>query len=170
MTEFDDPNINRVAEFSRAFDVSIAPDPRVPEFGDRTSARMAFYQTEAAQLAETLKTFAQQARDSGDEGGAMLLVRLQLCQEELAELAEAMIKRDIVECLDALTDMTYVCDGTFLALGLAHYKTAAAEEVHRSNMSKLGDDGKPFIAPSGRVEKGPSYVRPDLAAVLGMER
>lgn len=165
---YHDAGLDAVAEFHRAFDAHIAVEPGVPAVSPRALAMIYQYHQTAAALAELLQQQAAQMNEEGDEAGALLLIRLQLCQEELAELAEAMGLGDIVGCLDALTDMTYVVDGTYLTLGLGHYKAAAREEVHASNMSKLGEDGKPIISDAGRVVKGPNYRKPDLAAVPGL--
>jgi predicted HAD superfamily Cof-like phosphohydrolase len=96
------------------------------------------------------------------------LLRLHLLQEELGELAEAMAADDIVASLDALTDLQYVLDGTYLAMGLHGHKERAFDEVHNSNMSKLGADGKPILNDAGRVVKGENYVKPDLEKVLNI--
>lgn len=166
---YHDAGLDAVAEFHRAFNCHIAPDPSVPDYGPIAEDFLRSYCQIASGLAKDLQTQAAEVLEYNDEAGALLLIRLQLCQEELAELAEAMLERDIIGCLDALTDMSYVGDGTYLTLGLGHYKLAALAEVHSSNMSKLGEDGEPVIADSGRVMKGPNYRRPDLASVLGME-
>ncbi len=126
-------------------------------------------------MTETLKkvgefhaAFGAVTRESpeiGDE--AVNQLRLRLLQEELDELKEALEKGDVVEVLDALTDLQYVLDGAFLAFGLHGLKKAAFDEVHRSNMSKLGRDGKPVLRPSdNKVLKGPDFSPPDLKAVL----
>lgn len=164
---YHDAGLDAVAEFHRAFDAHIAVEPGVPEFGAAGAEELGVYCDAASELGESLKRAAARMSGYGDKAAALLLIRLQLCQEELAELAQGMINRDIVECLDALTDMDYVANGTYLALGLGHYKAAAREEVHASNMSKLGEDGKPIISDAGRVVKGPNYRKPDLAAALG---
>lgn len=160
-----------------------------------------------------------------------ILIRIQLIQEELSELAEALAAVDRLSVLDALVDLQYVVDGTFLSFGIADEKSsrdtsifqvtgisdlrvnlktlgllqcylvhlinsielnnmdhvirslcslqdevdiaftrfgfmsvkqAAFEEVHRSNMTKLGSDGKPVVRPGGRVVKGPNYEKPNL--------
>ncbi len=91
-------------------------------------------------------------------------LRINLLAEELDELKEALANNDTLETLDALIDLQYVLDGAFLSFGLHHVKDAAFEEVHRSNMSKLGEDGKPIRRPEdGKVMKGPNYFKPDLA-------
>lgn len=94
-------------------------------------------------------------------------LRINLLQEELDELKAALADNDPVETLDALIDLQYVLDGAFLSFGLQGVKEAAFDEVHRSNMSKLGADGKPIIRPEdGKILKGPDYFAPDLAQFL----
>ncbi len=88
------------------------------------------------------------------------MVRLQGLQEEVAELNRAMANGDIVECLDALTDIQYFLDGTYLALGLAEVKHAAFAEVHTSNMTKSGSEA------SGRITKGPHFQPPNLKKII----
>jgi predicted HAD superfamily Cof-like phosphohydrolase len=94
-------------------------------------------------------------------------LRINLLAEELDELKEALAANDIVEVLDALTDLQYVLDGAYLSFGLHGVKTAAFDEVHRSNMSKLGEDGKPIRRPEdGKVMKGPNYFKPDISQFI----
>ncbi|MDB5177549.1 MAG: hypothetical protein JWN75_1217 [Candidatus Saccharibacteria bacterium] len=169
------------------------------------------------------------------------LLRLQLITEELSELEHALCCRDLVEVLDALTDLQYVIDGTIISCGMSKFmwsrikerqdfnrvlrvepprypdqpllfiaqfsrslanlteafsdmnasrvathleklnwdleciyadcgmigvREDAFREVHRSNMSKLGPDGKPVTDGAGRVVKGPGYSRPDLTKFI----
>lgn len=96
-------------------------------------------------------------------------LRLSLIEEELFELRVALDNRDAVEALDALTDLQYVLDGTYLSLGLWRWKDAALEEVQRSNLSKLWPGGQVRKYPNGKVMKGPSFSEPDLAMVLRKE-
>lgn len=94
-------------------------------------------------------------------------LRINLLQEELDELKEALAENDPIETLDALIDLQYVLDGAFLSFGLQDVKTPAFEEVHRSNMSKLGEDGKPIHREGdGKVMKGPNYFKPDMAQFI----
>lgn len=93
-------------------------------------------------------------------------LRLDLLREELEELTFALTCRDVVATLDALTDLQYVLDGTYLALGFAPVKDAAFAEVHRSNMSKLGADGRPILRGDGKILKGPNYTPPDLSQFI----
>ena len=84
-------------------------------------------------------------------------LRLSLILEEVKELQEAP---NDVERLDALVDILYVTYGAALAFG--YDLQGAFDEVHRSNMSKLGEDGKPIYREDGKVLKGPNYFKPDL--------
>lgn len=93
----------------------------------------------------------------------LLHQRISLLQEELSELSEAFASRDLVKALDALTDLQYVLDGTYLTLGLHRIKDAAFEEVHASNMTKERlADGKV----ASKIAKGPNYRAPNLAPIL----
>ena len=87
-------------------------------------------------------------------------LRYDLIKEELEELKEAMENKDLLEVADALTDILYVTYGAGHALGIDLDK--CFEEVQSSNMSKLGEDGKPIYNESGKVMKGPKYFKPDL--------
>lgn len=92
------------------------------------------------------------------------VLRVNLLQEEVDELKEALEAGDMVEVLDALTDIQYVLDGAYLSFGLQSVKIAAFEEVQRSNMSKLGEDGQPVVRQEdGKILKGPNYFKPDIA-------
>ena len=94
-------------------------------------------------------------------------LRINLLAEELEELQEAIADKDPVEVLDALIDLQYVLDGAFLSLGLHNVKTEAFNEVHRSNMSKLDENGKPIRREGdGKVLKGPNYFKPDLTQFI----
>jgi predicted HAD superfamily Cof-like phosphohydrolase len=93
-------------------------------------------------------------------------LRYDLLKEELEELKEAMDAQDPVAVLDALTDLQYVLDGAYLALGLAPYKETAFLEVQGSNMSKFDENGKPIRNANGKVMKGPNYYPPDLNSVI----
>lgn len=98
-------------------------------------------------------------------------LRINLLAEELEELKEALANNDVVEVLDALTDLQYVLDGAYLSFGLQYLKQAAFDEVHRSNMSKLGADGKPIRRESdGKILKGPDYKAPDIKSILDKDQ
>ena len=87
-------------------------------------------------------------------------LRYDLIKEELEELKEAMENKDLLEVADALTDILYVTYGAGHAFGINLDK--CFEEVQNSNMSKLGEDGKPIYNDVGKVMKGPKYFKPDL--------
>lgn len=91
-------------------------------------------------------------------------LRTGLIEEELKELYEAIAEKNIVEVADALTDLLYVVYGMGDVFGINLDKTFA--EVHRSNMSKLGEDGRPVRRADGKVLKGPNYSPPDLTKIL----
>ena len=92
-------------------------------------------------------------------------LRLELIQEELDELSDAVADRDMIQIADALTDLLYVVYGAGHAFGLD--LDECFEEVHRSNMSKLGENGRPIHREDGKVLKGPGYFEPDLEVILG---
>ena len=91
-------------------------------------------------------------------------LRLDLINEEVQELSIAIDNDDIVEIADALTDILYVVYGAGHAYGID--LDECFNEVHDSNMSKLGEDGRPIYRADGKVLKGPDYFPPDLAGVL----
>ena len=91
-------------------------------------------------------------------------LRVDLIKEELDELTNAMKEKDLIEVADALTDILYVTYGAGHAFGIDLDK--CFDEVQNSNMSKLGDDGKPIYNEAGKVMKGPNYFKPDLSKFL----
>ena len=88
-------------------------------------------------------------------------LRIDLIKEELEELTKAMNEKDIIEVADALTDILYVTYGAGHAFGIDLDR--CFEEVQNSNMSKLGNDGKPIYNDKGKVMKGPNYFKPNLS-------
>ena len=91
-------------------------------------------------------------------------LRVDLIKEELEELSKAMDEKDLLEVADALTDILYVTYGAGHAFGINLDK--CFDEVQRSNMSKLGEDGKPIYNEVGKVMKGPNYFKPDLSKYI----
>ena len=108
-----------------------------------------------------MKTFGQEVKTkpsfSTDKINSL---RYDLINEELEELKEAMKNKDLLEVADALTDILYVTYGAGHAFGVDLDK--CFEEVQNSNMSKLGEEGKPIYNEAGKVMKGPKYFKPDL--------
>ena len=108
-----------------------------------------------------MQIFGQEVRSKASfPNDKIINLRLDLIREELLELEEAIEKKDIKEVADALTDILYVTYGAGHAFGIDLDK--CFEEVQRSNMSKLGKDGKPIYNEHGKVMKGPDYFKPDL--------
>ena len=93
-------------------------------------------------------------------------LRFNLMKEENEEYLEAVQNNDIIEVADALGDMLYILCGTILEHGLQHKIEAVFDEIQRSNMSKLGEDGKPIYREDGKVMKGPSYFKPNFEEIL----
>lgn len=124
--------------------------------------------TTLEQVREFHETYGLPVKDTADLSDEQTnALRLNLLAEELEEFKQALADKDPVEALDALIDLQYVLDGAFLSLGLHHLKGPAFDEVHRSNMSKLGADGKPVVRQSdGKILKGPDYFKPDLAQFI----
>lgn len=87
-------------------------------------------------------------------------------KEENQEYLEAANKDDLTEVADALGDMLYILCGTIIEHGMQHKIEEVFEEIQRSNMSKLGEDGKPVFREDGKVLKGPNYFPPDIASIL----
>lgn len=89
-----------------------------------------------------------------------------ILMEELDEYLIANNHNDPVEIADAITDILYVAFGLVTKHGLDDIIVDLFNEVHASNMSKLGEDGKPIRRADGKVLKGPNYFRPDIAKYL----
>lgn len=94
------------------------------------------------------------------------ILRHKLMEEENNEYMEACWDGDIIKVADALGDQLYVLLGTILKHGLQHKIEEVFSEIHSSNMSKLGDDGKPIFRPDGKILKGSSYFKPNIFKVL----
>lgn len=93
-------------------------------------------------------------------------IRARLLAEELLEYQEALASYDEVAVADALTDLMYVLVGTILHHNLDDCFDELFNEVHSSNLSKLGEDGKPIYRADGKIVKGPNFREPDLRSIL----
>ena len=112
-----------------------------------------------------MKTFGQEVKNKpGLSTEKINKLRVSLINEELEEFKEAIKNNDLKEAADALTDILYVTYGAGHAFGINLDK--CFDEVQRSNMSKLGDDGKPIYNDEGKVMKGPKYFKPNLNKFL----
>ncbi|MCM4171366.1 hypothetical protein DHD32_07730 [Arenibacter sp. TNZ] len=101
-----------------------------------------------------------------DLGKDKNLLRFNLMDEENNEYLEAATNNDVVEVADALGDMLYILCGTILEHGMQYKIEEVFEEIQRSNMSKLGKDGKPIYREDGKVLKGPNYFKPNIVDIL----
>ena len=112
-----------------------------------------------------MKTFGQEVKVKPSFSSDKInKLRIDLIEEELEELKEAINTKDLKETIDALTDILYVTYGAGHAFGVN--LDQCFEEVQNSNMSKLGNDGKPIFNENGKVMKGPNYFKPNLNQFL----
>ena len=112
-----------------------------------------------------MKTFGQDVKSKPSFSSEKInQLRISLIQEELDEFKEAVANNDLLEVADALTDLLYVTYGAGHAFGIDLDK--CFDEVQKSNMSKLGKDGKPIFNEFGKVMKGPDYFKPDLSKFI----
>ena len=116
-------------------------------------------------VAEFMRAFEQDVHsDTTLREAETRALRYELIREELEELHEAFAAKDIVEVADALADLLYVVYGAGHAFGIDLDECFL--EVHRSNMSKLGEDGRPVKRFDGKIMKGPGFFAPDLESIL----
>ena len=103
---------------------------------------------------------------TADLGERINMLRFNLMKEENEEYLEAVQNNDLVEVADALGDMLYILCGTILEHGLQYKIEEVFDEIQRSNMSKLGEDGKPIYREDGKVMKSPNYFKPNFEEIL----
>ena len=96
-------------------------------------------------------------------------LRYNLMKEENEEYLQAAKENDLVEIGDALGDMLYILCGTIISHGFQDKMESIFDEIQRSNMSKLGEDGKPIYREDGKVMKGPNYFKPNLTKILSTD-
>jgi len=121
--------------------------------------------TNFTEVSKFMETFGQEVQTSPKiPKYATQMLRLSLILEEYEELEDAIAECHMEGIADALTDILYVTYGAGHAFGIDLDK--CFEEVQRSNMSKLGADGKPIYRDDGKIMKGPNYSEPDLWKVL----
>ena len=112
-----------------------------------------------------MEIFGQEVKTKAEFPSEKIIrLRYDLIKEELDEFEQALKDRDLKEVADALTDILYVTYGAGHAFGIDLDK--CFNEVQRSNMSKLGEDGKPIYNEHGKVMKGPKYFQPDLGKFI----
>lgn len=157
MAKADLTNFHRVGEFHRSFSLPVEALPVVPD--DRT------VRLRLALLLEEFHELAEATCQSPDADQQAFLDTLAKARAQLEGLKGFDV--DLVEVADALTDINYVTYGAGHTFGID--LDATCEEVHRSNMSKLGADGKPVKDERGKVLKGPAYSPPSLENVLAAQ-
>ncbi len=110
-------------------------------------------------------TFGLNYNDSPtvDLGKKIIELRFNLMKEENEEYIEAARNNDIIEIADALGDMLYILCGTIIEHGMSDIIEDVFDEIQKSNMSKLGSDGKPIYREDGKVMKGPNYFKPNFS-------
>tara|TARA_B100000929_G_scaffold288036_1_gene275735 strand:+ start:3889 stop:4230 length:342 start_codon:yes stop_codon:yes gene_type:complete len=112
-----------------------------------------------------MEVFGQEVKTKSEfPSDKIVQLRYELIKEELDEFAQALKDKDLKEVADSLTDILYVTYGAGHAFGIDLDK--CFDEVQRSNMSKLGEDGKPIYNDKGKVMKGPNYFQPDLGKFI----
>lgn len=149
----------------------INEDPEPPFFRDEKTGMLAiefedlFGKTNFELAGQFMRAFGQEVlTEPTCPSPELAKLRLELIREEVEELNVGIEGMDIVEIADALTDILYVVYGAGHAFGID--LDACYAEVHRSNMSKLGEDGKPIYREDGKVLKGPNYFHPNLKDIL----
>lgn len=116
-------------------------------------------------VGEFMESFGQEIKDSPQFPSPQIAeLRYELIAEELDEFAQAIAKNDLNGVADALSDLLYVVYGAGHAFGINLDLTFNI--VHDSNMSKLGEDGKPIYREDGKVMKGPNYTPPDFSVIF----
>ena len=121
--------------------------------------------TNFEKVKEFMTTFGQEVKDKAEFPNKKIVeLRKKLIDEEFNELKDAINENNLIEVADALTDILVVTYGAGVAFGIDLDK--CFKEVHRSNMSKLSEDGKPIYNEFGKVMKGPNYFKPNLKQYL----
>lgn len=121
---------------------------------------------EAVKAFHTAFKIGYRETPKADLGDAKNQLRFNLMKEENEEYLEAAMSGDLVEVADALGDMLYILCGTLIEHGLQHKIEDVFNEIQRSNMSKLGEDGQPIYREDGKVLKGPNYFKPNIQKIL----
>ena len=121
---------------------------------------------EAVKLFHTAFKIGHREAPKADLGLDKNTLRFNLMKEENEEYLEAANNNDLVEVADALGDMLYILCGTIIEHGMQHKIEDVFNEIQRSNMSKLGENGEPIYREDGKVLKGPNYFKPNIKSIL----
>lgn len=141
-----------VVEFHEAFDAPIAWSPEAPPY-ERRKLRVELLLEEVLEFATASGFVVRQVEQDGE-------IKLRLFDFGVRDESAT----NLIEAADALADIRYVTDGAALEWGIPLEK--CLREVHRSNMSKLGEDGKPILRADGKILKGPNFTLPDLESII----
>ena len=123
-------------------------------------------QINAVKVFHTAFAIGHSETPKADLGESKNILRYNLMKEENEEYLAAVQNNDLIEIADALGDMMYILCGTIIEHGLQYKIEEVFDEIQRSNMSKLGADGKPIYREDGKVMKGPNYFEPDFSTIL----
>lgn len=121
---------------------------------------------EAVKAFHTAFKIGHRETPKADLGADKNKLRFNLMKEENEEYLEAANNNDLVEVADALGDMLYILCGTIIEHGMQYKIEEVFDEIQRSNMSKLGEDGQPIYREDGKVLKGPNYFKPNIASII----
>jgi len=146
------------------FEAPEALDPQMKEHTDSTNALLA--KIGSVEEFHNVFKIGNRQHPAGQISEEEFLLRHRLMREENEEYLEACKNGDLVEIADALGDMMYILFGTILTHGLQHKIEDVFDEIHRSNMSKLDENGKPIYREDGKVMKSELYFKPDISKIL----
>ena len=119
--------------------------------------------TNFEKVGKFMKTFGQEVKSKSSLSSDKInSLRIGLIEEELEELKQAINQKNLIEVADALGDMLYILCGTIIEHGMQDIIEPVFDEIQKSNMSKLGEDGNPIFREDGKVMKGPNYFKPDF--------
>jgi predicted HAD superfamily Cof-like phosphohydrolase len=123
-------------------------------------------QIESVKKFHTAFGLGYQEIPNAEIGESKSLLRFNLMKEENEEYLEAVQNNDLIEIADALGDMLYILCGTIIEHGLQNKIEVVFDEIQRSNMSKLDENGRPIYREDGKVLKGPNYFKPNFSEIL----
>ena len=124
------------------------------------------HQIEAVKIFHEIYKLSYKENPTTEIGLDKIKLRFNLMAEEKQEYLQAAKNNDLVEVADALGDMLYILCGTIIEHGMQDKIEEIFDEIQKSNLSKLGEDGKPIYRNDGKVMKGPNYFKPDISKVL----
>ena len=124
------------------------------------------HQIEAVKIFHEIYKLSYKENPTTEIGLDKIKLRFNLMAEENQEYLQAAKNNDLVEVADAFGDMLYILCGTIIEHGMQDKIEEIFDEIQKSNLSKLGEDGKPIYRNDGKVMKGPNYFKPDISKVL----